>query len=162
MSWVIVRPVRPEEHAGVGELLVTAYQVGDMRPDEPYWDVLRDVGARTVDAEVWVAEEEGRVVGSLTWAAPGSRQRETAHEDEAEFRMLGVAPAAQGHGVGAALLAAALERARKDGYAAVAISSATWMTSAHRMYEAAGFRRVPERDWSPAPRIHLVVYRLEL
>ena len=36
------------------------------------------------------------------------------------------------------------------------------MTSAHRIYEAVGFVRAPELDWSPTDQVHLIAYRLEL
>lgn len=159
---VVVRPVRAEEHAVVGELLVAAYAPSGMPPDLDYWRALRDTGARTRDAEVWVAELDGRVVGTVTWAGRGSGQREVSHDGEAEFRMLGVDPSAQGRGVGAALLEAVLDRARADGYDAVVLCSATWMTPAHRLYVGAGFRRIPERDWSPVPGVDLLAFHLPL
>ena len=34
------------------------------------------------------------------------------------------------------------------------------MTAAHRLYERLGFRRLPERDWTPVPGIDLLVYAL--
>ncbi|GAA1180673.1 GNAT family N-acetyltransferase [Ornithinimicrobium humiphilum] len=157
-----VRHVRADEHDEVGRLLVAAYAPSGMAPDEPYWHHLRDTAARTRDAEVWVAELDGRVVGTVTWAGAGSSQQEIAQEGEAEFRMLGVDPGVQGRGVGRALLQAIEDRARTDGYPALVLCSATWMTSAHRLYERAGFHRIPERDWSPTPTVDLLAYRLPL
>ena len=162
MTVVLIRPVRPEEHDSVGRLLVAAYAPSGMPPDAPYWAALRDTSARTGDAEVWVAEHDGALVGTVTWAGRGSGQREIALEEEAEFRMLAVDPCAQGRGVGQALLAAVVARARRDGYAALVLCSATWMTAAHRLYVAAGFHRIPERDWSPTPEVDLLAYRMEL
>ncbi|MCZ2859682.1 GNAT family N-acetyltransferase [Blastococcus sp. VKM Ac-2987] len=72
--------------------------------------------------------------------------------------MLVVDPAAQGRGVGAALVSACLERARRAGKRRVVISTGTRMTAAHRLYERLGFTRLPERDWSPVPGIDLLVY----
>lgn len=159
---MIVRPARAAEHARVGELLVAAYAPSGMPPGAPYWAALRDTATRTRDAEVWVAELDGTVVGTVTWAGHGSGQREIAREDEAEFRMLAVDPAVQGRGVGRALLAAVVARARQDGYAALVLCSATWMTTAHRLYARAGFDRIPERDWTPVPGVDLLAYRIEL
>lgn len=162
MAAVIIRPVRPSEHARVGELLVAAYAPSGMPPEVPYWSALRDTAARTRDAEVWVAELDCAVVGTVTWAGHGSGQREIAREDEAEFRMLAVDPTVQGRGVGQALLAAVAERARQDGYAALVLCSATWMAPAHRLYARAGFDRIPERDWTPVPGVDLLAYRKAL
>lgn len=159
---MLVRHVRPQEHVAVGRLLAAAYAPSGMAPEESYWDALRDTGARTHDAEVWVAELGGQIVGTVTWAGRGSAQQEIALDDEAEFRMLGVDPAAQGQGVGRALLDAVVERARQDGYAALVLCSATWMTTAHRLYAGAGFHRIPERDWTPVPGVDLLAYRLPL
>ncbi|MGC5583493.1 GNAT family N-acetyltransferase [Ornithinimicrobium sp. W1665] len=160
----VVRPATPEDHETVGRILVTAYGPSGMPPEQSYWEELRDTAARAGDpgSEVWVAELDEQVVGTVTWAGHGSGQREVASEDEAEFRMLAVDPSARARGVGRALLDAVVARARRDGYAAVAMSSDGWMAAAHRMYEQAGFVRVPERDWSPVPGVDLLVYRLAL
>lgn len=149
---------------------MAAYSPSGMAADNPYWTSLRDVERRMTDAEVWVADVDGDpthdaggiVVGTFTWAPRGSSQREIAQDDEAEFRMLAVAPWAQGRGVGRALVEAVIERARREGYAAVVLSSATWMTQAHALYTGLGFRRTPELDWSPMPGTDLVAYRLGL
>jgi hypothetical protein len=34
--------------------------------------------------------------------------------------------------------------------------------AAHRVYGRLGFRRTPDRDWSPAPGIELLGFRLDL
>jgi GNAT superfamily N-acetyltransferase len=62
------------------------------------------------------------------------------------FRMLAVDPAAWGRGVGPRLVDECLQRARAAGRRRMIIGSTTWMTTAHRMYERIGFRRVPELD----------------
>ncbi|SOC52106.1 GNAT family N-acetyltransferase [Ornithinimicrobium cerasi] len=159
---VIVRPVRPGEHGAVGRLLVEAYAPSGMPPDLDYWDALRDTTARTRDAEVWVAELDGSLAGTVTWAGRGSGQRELSRDDEAEFRMLAVDPRLHGRGVGAALLEAVLARARTEGWSAVVLCSATWMTAAHRLYGRAGFHRIPDRDWPPVPGVQLLAFRLPL
>jgi ribosomal protein S18 acetylase RimI-like enzyme len=42
------------------------------------------------------------------------------------------------------------------------LSTSTAMTTAHRLYERLGFVRLPERDWSPVPGVHLLAYVLDL
>ncbi|WP_202817445.1 GNAT family N-acetyltransferase [Ornithinimicrobium sp. CNJ-824] len=159
---VSLRPAVTDDHEAVGRILVSAYGPSGMAPDEPYWTALRDTAARVADAEVWIAELDGRVVGTVTWAGHGSGQREVAVDGEAEFRMLAVDPAVRGRRAGRALLDAIVDRARRDGYQAVVLSSDGWMSTAHRMYERAGFVRVPGRDWTPVPGVDLRVYRLAL
>ena len=36
------------------------------------------------------------------------------------------------------------------------------MTAAHRVYGRLGFTRLPERDWSPVPGVHLIAFVKEL
>jgi hypothetical protein len=55
-----------------------------------------------------------------------------------------------------------VERARDLGLSGLALSTQPSMRAAHRIYERMGFVRVPERDWSPAPGITLLAYRLDL
>ena len=42
------------------------------------------------------------------------------------------------------------------------ISTGDNMTAAHRRYEALGFRRAPDLDWSPLPGVKLLAYLLDL
>ncbi len=98
-----------------------------------------------------MAVEDGVLVGTVTDPPPGSRYREIGGDDEGEFRMLAVAPSAQGRGVGQALVEFLLDRYRERGYRGVVISTLAEMTAAHRVYERLGFRRAPELDWSPLP-----------
>ena len=158
---LVIRPVRPGEHDRVGELTVAAYarnrDVGD------YADVLRDVASRVESAEVLVAVgDDGTVLGSVTNVPSGGPYGEIARETEAEFRMLAVAPRAQGAGVGTALVRACIDDARRRGRERIVLSSGTWMTTAHRMYQRLGFARDPERDWTPVPGVDLAAYALDL
>ena len=63
---------------------------------------------------------------------------------------------------GERLASACVDVARERGCERVILSSGTWMTAAHRLYERLGFVRVPERDWSPREDVHLLAYELPL
>src|SRR3954454_20597171 len=95
-----VRLVRTEELAVVGRLTADVY-VGDgfLGAADRYVEVLADIAPRARDAEVWVAVDGDRLLGSVTFATPGSPYREIARDDEGEFRMLAVDPSARGRGV---------------------------------------------------------------
>ncbi len=153
-----LRLARPEEYVAVGELTAGAYLAdGAMPAADPYYDVLRDAAARAADADLWVAVDgDGVLLGTVTWCPPGSSYRELAGPDEAEFRALAVAPAGRGRGVGEALVRHCLELAAGSGAGAVVISTAGWMTSAHRLYRRLGFLPAPGRDWSPRPDVRLL------
>jgi ribosomal protein S18 acetylase RimI-like enzyme len=109
-------------------------------------------------------EPGGRpVLGSVTYVpGPENRLAELAGPGEAEFRMLGVVPEAQGRGAGEALVRACIDRARASGRTGMAISTSTRMRAAHRLYERLGFHRAPDRDWSPVPGVDLLAYVLDL
>ena len=61
-----------------------------------------------------------------------------------------------------ALVGVCLERSRELGYTAVVLCSLPAQARAHRIYERLGFRRLPERDWSPDPGVDLMAFRLAL
>ncbi|HET8680883.1 MAG TPA: GNAT family N-acetyltransferase [Micromonosporaceae bacterium] len=163
---VRVRPARPADHAGGARLTVAAYRADGQLAEETggYADVLADVAARDGAGELLVAEDDGtgQVLGSVTYCRPGSAYVQLAREGEAEFRMLAVDPAAQGRGVGAALVRACLARAEADGCIAVVICTRDFAEPAKRLYARLGFVRDPARDWCPVPDVHLLALRIAL
>jgi ribosomal protein S18 acetylase RimI-like enzyme len=175
LSQVQIRQVRPAEYAEAGRLVVAAYRAlaaGHMTDE--YAAELAAVGRRAAAAEVLVAVDgsvvgsvdgavDGAVVGSVTLVADlSSPWAEMLEPGEAGIRMLAVDPAAQGSGVGRALLEACIERGRELGKAALFLHTTPWMPVAARMYERAGFTRQPGRDWLPVPEVPLIAYRLPL
>lgn len=158
---VTVRAATPAEHPAVADLTVLAYADGG-HLHAHYEPELRDVARRALEAEVLVAEVGGRLVGSVTFVPGGQYGEVLRGGDEASFRMLAVAPSAQGLGTGRALAEACLARARALGRARVVISSQPSMTGAHALYASMGFRRLPERDWFPLPDVPLWVFGVDL
>lgn len=155
---VEVRLARPEELEAVGELTVRAYAAYTLGPDDPYVARLRDAASRARAAELWVAVDGDRLLGSVTCCPPRSSYREVSRPDEGEFRMLAVDPDARGTGAGTALAAHCEERARAHGAVGMALSSLAVMTAAHRIYERLGYARDPGRDWSPLPGVELLAF----
>lgn len=143
---------------------MAAYAGFTRGPADPYVARLRDAATRDREAELWVAtpDDGDEVLGCVTICPPGSTWRELAGPDEGEFRMLAVAPAARGRGVGQALVELVLEHFRAVGARAVVMSSPPDMTAAHRLYDRLGFVRTPGLDWSPVPDVPLLAYRKEL
>ncbi|MFF9148159.1 GNAT family N-acetyltransferase [Streptomyces sp. NPDC055051] len=162
-----IRAVRPEEHEELGDLTGLTYLNDGLLlhgEDDFYLDVLRDTARRARESEVLVATDaEDRIVGGVTFAPGGTPWADIAVPGEAEFRMLVVAPAARGRGVGEALVRACVDRARAlPDCARIVLSTDGKMVSAHRIYERMGFVRTPERDWQPIPEHSLRTYALEL
>ena len=164
---IAIREARPGELAAAGDVVVRAYRAlgGGGDAHEAYLEHVRDAAGRARHCPVLVAVDEGtgEVLGSVTYVpGQGNAFAELAGEGEGEFRMLGVAPDAQGRGVGAALVRACIARARADGRHGIVISTTPVMHAAHRLYEHLGFRRAPERDWVPVPGVELWAYVLAL
>jgi ribosomal protein S18 acetylase RimI-like enzyme len=158
-----IRRARHDDLAAVGELTISAYDEFLDGPDDPYVDRLGNAEARFLEAELWVAvEEDAHVLGSVTICHEGSPWREIGVAGEGEFRMLAVAPDAQGLGIGNQLVGFCLDRFREVGSGAVVLSSLAEMSTAHRIYERLGFVRLPERDWEPSPGVRLIAYRKDL
>ncbi len=159
-----VRPVRPEEHEAAGALVIAAYEaLPGAHLSGGYAAVLADVARRAHEAVVLVAVDGGDLLGCATYVPDRSSPwAELLDEGEAGLRMLAVRPSAQGRGVGRTLLDACVDRARAEGRRALMLHTTPWMTVAHRLYEHAGFTRLPERDWTPEPDVPLLAYRLAL
>ncbi len=85
----------------------------------------------------WVAEKDGEIVGSVFLVKAG--------EKVSRLRMLYVEPSARGQGIGAALVDACIAEARRTGCETLVLWTNDILTSARRLYEAAGFRLVAEK-----------------
>ena len=160
---MVIREVGPEELPAVGELRVRAYLAGGfLSPDSSYAPRLRALGASD-DGTVLIATDGGdQIAGTIMLAIWPRTGQVVTGPDEAEIRALAVAPGAQGQGIGRALLDAAVARAGSQGARSVVLSTQPEMRAAHRIYERAGFTRLPDRDWSPDPETTLLVYGLRL
>lgn len=156
-----IRLAVAQEYDAVGELTVEAYRHdGFVRGS--YATTLRAAADRAAQAELWIAADADGLLGTITYCPVGSVYREIGQADEGEFRMLGVAGRARGLGIGTALTRRCIDRTRELGHRRIVMSSATYMTAAHRLYERLGFTRLPERDWAPIPGVDLYAFALEL
>ena len=159
-----IRAALPDEYEQVGELVVAAYLLdGVVAANSPYLDELRDARRRAAHAELLVATSPTvPLAGTVTWCVAGNAYAELAREGEAEFRMLAVAPAARGQGVGRALVEACVRRARERGHRALVLCTTGIDGPAVRLYERLGFVRDATRDWAPVPEVPLYAYALAL
>jgi ribosomal protein S18 acetylase RimI-like enzyme len=157
-----IGPAGPADFARIAELTVGVYTDEELAPPE-YVPELADVAGRAGRAQLLVARDgAGRIVGSVALVLAGDFGEVTRSPDEAAFRMLAVDGSTRGGGIGEALVQTCLERARAAGKARMVLSTGPQMTAAHRLYERLGFRRLPERDWSPVAGVALRVYALDL
>ena len=143
-----IRRFRPEDAEAVGRITLSAYDAyGTIGGD--YRDYLGDPVRRANGCTaLLVAELDGEVVGTVTFVVPGDDGWEGPDPapGDASFRVLAVAPEAEGHGVGRALVSRCIELARELGCHRIVIVSMAWMTRAHALYHRLGFVRRPDLD----------------
>lgn len=151
-----IRRAQAGEHAGIDELLRAAY-AHDYGPSGSAGDPMHRADVRARAHDVWVAiDSDGLFVGSVTTRRPGGPSlHEDVAETELDLRLLGVSPLARRRGIGAAIMRHIEDVARDAGWSAVTLKTAPNMSGAHRLYEALGFSRTPERDglWIGGERV---------
>ncbi|MEX0991562.1 MAG: GNAT family N-acetyltransferase [Actinomycetota bacterium] len=164
-----IRRVRPEEYEEAGEVTALAYR--EFGPDgdedwESYFRRVADVAGRDAVAAVFVALDDGEIIGSVTLELDervGSRlpaANERLGPDQAHIRMLGVRPAARRGGTGKALMRYAIEEARAAGKSRLTLHTSTRMEAAQGMYEGMGFDLVGEETFDDG--FCLLAYELAL
>lgn len=143
---VVVRPMAADDAHEVGAITLAGYDAYG-RMDGEYRTFLGDPSMRLDGCTaLLVAELDGRLVGTITYVLPGDAQWEGRPVDDGDagFRVLAVAPQAEGQGVGRALVEACIERSRARGCRRMIITSMAWMTRAHGLYGGLGFVRRPD------------------
>lgn len=158
---ITIRTALPAELSTVGELTYQAYAVDGLLADDTtgYATELRDAEHRAKHCELMVAvDEQGQLLGTVTFCLPGSPYAELSREGQAEFRMLAVAPAHRGRGVASRLVRECLDLAARHGADSVVLSTQPRMASARRIYVRMGFQRAEQLDWAPMPGVELLAY----
>jgi len=181
-----IRDAAPDEDDALLALTLAAYDEYAAAFPPAFWTGYRRNIVEQFDgaiaAQRIVAERDGMLLGSVllfppappaegkaTGSSPEGQSTDSlADGDETgipaapEVRLLAVAPAARGQGVGAALLAECVRRAKAVGATALGLHSMEVMTVAIRMYERFGFVRDPRTDFRPVPEVLVKGYRLDL
>ena len=161
---ITIRTALPAEYAAIGELTYDAYAAdGLLANDSGYADELRDAEHRASHCDLLVAvDDQGRLLGTVTFCLPGSPYAELSREGQAEFRMLAVAPEHRGRGVAARLVRECIDFAVRQGASSIVLSTKVQMHGAQRLYRRFGFERTPQLDWAPMPDVELLAYRKSL
>jgi len=152
-----VRDAKPSEFAHIGQLMIAVYSAlaGFPSPSEQpkYYEMLANIGKITErpGTRLLAAVEDDAVLGAVVYFADmaqyGSGGTATQERRASGFRLLAVDPAAQGRGVGAALIERCIAQAREDGNGQVIIHSTAAMRTAWSMYERRGFVRSSDLDF---------------
>jgi GNAT superfamily N-acetyltransferase len=164
-----IRDARSDDRGAIEAVTLAAYeQYAALMP--AHWEgyrqnILATLAAAKPDAQI-VAEEKGGVVGSVLLYPAGSVMARPGGGSITltwpEVRLLAVAPAVRGRGVGVTLMHECVWRARQSGATALTLHTTDVMQAAMRLYERLGFRRAPELDIKPAPGVTIKGYRLGL
>lgn len=154
-----VRRVTSEEYEETGRVTALAYsEFGPKNSADPavrkrdddgwgeYFERLADVRSRDEFAVVFVAVEEGRVLGSVTLELDQrvSLNNGPLGPQQAHIRMLGVDPSARGKGVARALMERCIEESRSAGKTLLTLNTTPMMEAAQAMYGSLGFTRGPD------------------
>jgi predicted N-acetyltransferase YhbS len=169
MTNLHIRDARDSDRDAIRGVTVSAYQEYAV-PMSAHWEGYRQgILATLADvkpAEQIVAEQDGAIVGTVllfpagtVFTAPNGASVTLAWP---EVRLLAVAPAARGRGIGAALVRECIRRARQSGAAVMTLHTTDVMRVAMGMYERMGFVRAPELDFHPAPDVTVKGYRINL
>ena len=165
---VHIRDARADEWAAIANLTLAAYAEYATVMEPVAWSALaqavRTALASDEVAERIVAEHDGELVGSVLLYPP---QVDTYHGALAptsvpEVRLLAVAPAARGQGVGRALMRECIERARRAGATELGLHTSDSLRVAIHLYERLGFVRAPAYDFQPNGAEVVKAYRLPL
>ena len=158
---MLIRDARQDEFNEIGDIRVGAYLAdGFLSPDSGYAPRLRELGRDGGGPVLVAAADDGQLLGTVMLQVWPDGGEVVQGPGEAEIRALAVRAEARGSGIGRALLAAVMERAASLGVRHLVLLTQPDMKAAHYLYERAGFRRLPDRDWSPEPGHTLLAYDL--
>lgn len=145
MTGPVLRPARAEDAEFLAELAGEAFgDYGDYRPMVAAW-------AADPHVEVTLAEHDGSPAGAafLVFLRPG----EAPDTKVADLLALAVAPPLRGRGIGRALVAHVVARARdvarRHGISALRLAVAEGNAAARRLFESAGFAYHPAEGSYP-------------
>jgi ribosomal protein S18 acetylase RimI-like enzyme len=163
---VIIRDARPDEAAAVSGVIAAAY--ADLESAYPadwahYYEMVIKVDRHFENAEIIVAERDGRLVASVMFYPDGSLSAQGPWpEGSAGVLRLAVIPEARGLGLARRLTVECIRRCRDAGIKTLALHTTDWMPVAKAMYERMGFVRDESFDFVPRSGIYAYGYRLEV
>ena len=166
MSAIRIRPAEPRDDVATGELLVRAFvsnyalKMPEVVITEQRKSDLRAVAAKRAVAQVWVAEREGQVVGTIAAWAVGAKGSEAWLPGAVDLRHLAVDASAQGLGVSGMLMDVAEGWARGQGATAMCLHVRRGVKGVRQLYERRGYVADPKGDLDLLPDVYLeALYR---
>ncbi len=140
----MVEAATSEDFEAIAELNVAAFAQFQSSLDPASWQEmlknLRNVAERARTTEFLVCREQGVIVGSVGYCPAGNSNPNIFSAEMASVVLLVVHPQHRGKGLGKALTAACIARAREDNANAIGLFTSELMQPAHHVYRALGFR----------------------
>ena len=160
MTATTIRDYIETDRAGVNAVALAAFAqyAGDYDDWPTFSAGIARMADLAADGDLFVAERGGGIAGAIVHVGPGRPRSAIYPDDWSVIRMLVVDPAARGAGIGRALVAATLERARRTDAPAVGLHTSPIMATALRLYTSIGFVR--EHDLPPNRGVPYARYML--
>src|SRR4051812_635330 len=163
-----IRDARDDDRPAIRDLTLAAYAEYAQIMAPSAWAGLLQAVQTGLEAEGAVerivAERNGNLLGSvMLYSATANAYGDADMTGGApELRLLAVAAAARGQGVGTALVEECMLRARRAGASALGLHTSESLQAAIRMDERMGFVRAPEGDFQPSGAELIIAYQLRL
>jgi len=164
-----IRDARADERPLIRDITLAAYAGYADIMEPTAWSLLREAVLSGLDADeraqrIVAVDEADVILGSVMLYPPASDAYAFADAPQhwPELRLLAVPSHARGRGIGEALVAECIRRARAMGATELGLHTSRSMSTARRMYERIGFQRMPERDFQPPGAERVKGYRLPL
>ena len=164
----VIRDARPGDRKAILRVTLSAYE--EYAPFMRYWDYYREDIIATLErvgpAEQIVAELNGSLVGSVLLYPAGTvftfPDGDSLTLKWPEVRLLAVAPAARGKGIGTSLMGDCIRRARRSGARFLTLHTNDIMAAAIRLYDRLGFQHDPGLDFPIDEHLTIKGYKLAL
>jgi GNAT superfamily N-acetyltransferase len=168
MKDLYVRNAHEDERRAIREITLAAYEQYANKMPSGQWEYYRQNILETLAKaglnESIVAVQDKIVVGSVL-LYPAEANVYTDMLDDThwpEIRLLATKPDARGQGIGRALMAECVQRARSTGSTRLGLHTTDMMQVAQRMYIGMGFVHTPALDFHPSEDVLVKGYLLHL
>jgi GNAT superfamily N-acetyltransferase len=151
---LLVRAVRVDEDFAQLTAIIRAAYAPHATQGLRYWGThqsVDDTQKRLASGIGLIAEVDGKLAGTITLRAPQPNSEVPLYRNAKTWSIcqFAVAPAHKGFGVGAALHRRAVELARANGAAVLALDTAAPAAALIAKYAAWGYVKCGECDWRP-------------
>ncbi len=140
----MVESATNEDFDAIADLNVAAFTQFEPSLDPTSWQDmlknLRNVSDRARTTKFFVCRDGGEIVGSVGYCSAGNSNANIFSAEMASVVLLVVHPQHRGNGLGKALTAACIARARQDNAGAIGLFTSELMQPAHHVYRKLGFQ----------------------